>query len=199
MIKHRDIIKAMGDMRTRRLARASTKTLAAWEEGKGKNLACHTHVIMHPFSPPPFESVLVCGWQPTKPNLSWSFYSSSRLHACAYQSLYVCTSLTMHGQVPYENYRKVFRAQQRHIERELNPVATAVTNLAKTLEISSDGSSVEAAGVSATLDGMIARVETLRSKARFLVLLLRFELITKYHLAIGPSRNDWDVDPCRSS
>jgi macrophage erythroblast attacher len=90
----------------------------------------------------------------------------------------------MHGQVPYENYRKVFRAQQRHIERELNPVATASITLARTQESSSDGSSVETAGVSATLDGMIARVEALRSKACFLVPLRNFELITTYYLAI---------------
>jgi macrophage erythroblast attacher len=70
------------------------------------------------------------------------------------------------AQVPHENYRKVFRAQQRHVERELNPVAASATSLLKTVASSPDGS-IDVAEVSSAVDGMIARVEALQRKVCF--------------------------------
>ncbi|KAL0578139.1 GID complex subunit containing RING finger motif [Marasmius crinis-equi] len=62
--------------------------------------------------------------------------------------------------VPYENYRKVFRTSQKHVEREYGVVqatASDITNRCK----SSDVPSTDAV---AAIDTMIARVKTLQHK-----------------------------------
>jgi len=62
--------------------------------------------------------------------------------------------------VPYENYRKVFRASQRNIERELGNVQTTSNELQKRTR----GNEVNLEDAAKTVDGMIARVENLKRK-----------------------------------
>ncbi|KAJ7927483.1 CTLH/CRA C-terminal to lish motif domain-containing protein [Mycena leptocephala] len=64
------------------------------------------------------------------------------------------------ARVPYENYRKVFRTTQRHVERDLKAVQSTANDLAK--ESSSAGVSSEAAIQS--IDSMISTVENLKRK-----------------------------------
>jgi macrophage erythroblast attacher len=64
--------------------------------------------------------------------------------------------LKTHGgmQVPYENYRKIFRTSQRHVERELAAVLTTSNDLAN--QATDD--------VLKSMDNMIGRVENLKRK-----------------------------------
>ena len=64
------------------------------------------------------------------------------------------------ARVPYENYRKVFRAMQKNIERELGAVQTVASDLGKR-EKSSVHTPQDAAK---SIDGMIGRVENLKRK-----------------------------------
>ncbi|KAF9234269.1 CTLH/CRA C-terminal to lish motif domain-containing protein [Melanogaster broomeanus] len=64
------------------------------------------------------------------------------------------------ARVPYENYRKVFRASQRNIERELGNVQTASNDLQKRTK----ANEVDREDAAKTVDGMIARVENLKRK-----------------------------------
>ncbi|KIJ61640.1 hypothetical protein HYDPIDRAFT_115817 [Hydnomerulius pinastri MD-312] len=64
------------------------------------------------------------------------------------------------ARVPYENYRKVFRASQRNIERELGNAQTASIELHKRTK----GNEVNLEDAAKTVDGMIARVENLKRK-----------------------------------
>lgn len=71
-------------------------------------------------------------------------------------------SYILWAQVPYENYRKVFRTSQKNIEKEMGAVQNTANDLAK--KDPSAGSDADAA-VKA-IDGMIARVEGLKRKVR---------------------------------
>ena len=72
-----------------------------------------------------------------------------------------CGPLLMATKVPYENYRKVFRASQKNIEKELG----AVQNIAN--DFTKKGSSEPDADAAVkAIDGMIARVEGLKRKVR---------------------------------
>ncbi|CAL1699284.1 unnamed protein product [Somion occarium] len=63
------------------------------------------------------------------------------------------------ARVPYENYRKVFRTSQKHIEKDFGAVQTSSKELAKqTLDGSNTEDTVKA------IDGMINRVENLKRK-----------------------------------
>ncbi|KAF7360446.1 hypothetical protein MVEN_00774900 [Mycena venus] len=64
------------------------------------------------------------------------------------------------ARVPFENYRKVFRTTQRHVERDLKAVQASTTDLVK--ESSSTGVSSETAIQS--IDAMISTVENLKRK-----------------------------------
>ncbi|KAI0792319.1 CTLH/CRA C-terminal to lish motif domain-containing protein [Abortiporus biennis] len=64
------------------------------------------------------------------------------------------------ARVPYENYRKVFRTSQKHIEKELGPVQTAsheLTRRAKAGEVNSEDAMK-------SIDHMITRIESLKRK-----------------------------------
>lgn len=63
-------------------------------------------------------------------------------------------------QVPYENYRKVFRASQRNIERELGNVQTTSNDLQKRTK----SNEVDLEDATKAVDGMITRVENLKRK-----------------------------------
>ncbi|KAF7972879.1 hypothetical protein HWV62_16666 [Athelia sp. TMB] len=63
------------------------------------------------------------------------------------------------ARVPYENYRKVFRATQRALEKELQHVQAAAADLARRAD-SPQSSSANLAAV----EGMIAKVEGLKRK-----------------------------------
>ena len=65
------------------------------------------------------------------------------------------------ARVPYENYRKVFRATQRALEKELQQVQAAAADLARRSESPQSSSSNLAA-----VEGMIAKVEGLKRKVR---------------------------------
>jgi len=66
------------------------------------------------------------------------------------------------ARVPYENYRKVFRATQKNIERELGAVQTAANDLSKRSK-----SGIQTPQDAAkSIDGMIGRVENLKRKVR---------------------------------
>ena len=71
--------------------------------------------------------------------------------------------LNTHGgiQVPYENYRKIFRTSQRHLERELGAVLTASNELANRATTSG---TLDIGDVLKSMDSMIGRVENLKRK-----------------------------------
>ena len=64
-------------------------------------------------------------------------------------------------QVPYENYRKVFRASQKSIEKEIGAVQNIANDLTK-----KGASEPDADAAVKAIDGMIARVEGLKRKVR---------------------------------
>jgi macrophage erythroblast attacher len=64
------------------------------------------------------------------------------------------------ARVPYENYRKVFRATQRNIERELGAVLTTANELGKRAKAGVQSSQ----DASKSVDSMIGRVENLKRK-----------------------------------
>ena len=70
--------------------------------------------------------------------------------------------LNTHGgmQVPYENYRKIFRTSQRHLERELGAVLTASNELANR----ATSGTLDSDDVLKSMDNMIGRVENLKRK-----------------------------------
>ena len=70
--------------------------------------------------------------------------------------------LNAHGgmQVPYENYRKIFRTSQRHVERELGAVLTASNELANR----ATSGTLDTDDVLKSMDNMIGRVENLKRK-----------------------------------
>ncbi|KAG6335447.1 hypothetical protein ID866_3646 [Astraeus odoratus] len=72
------------------------------------------------------------------------------------------------ARVPYENYRKVFRASQRNIERELANIQSVSANLRKYSKRNEESLEEAAKAV----DGMIARVENLKRKVRSFVMPL---------------------------
>jgi len=63
-------------------------------------------------------------------------------------------------QVPYENYRKIFRTSQRHVERELGAVLTTSNELANR----ATSSTLKAEDGLKSIDNMIGRVENLKRK-----------------------------------
>ena len=63
--------------------------------------------------------------------------------------------------VPYENYRKVFRASQKNIEKEMGAVQNIANDLTKKGSAEPDADAAVKA-----IDGMIARVEGLKRKVR---------------------------------
>ena len=67
----------------------------------------------------------------------------------------------MVAQVPYENYRKVFRASQKNIEKEMGAVQNTANDLTK-----KGASEPDADAAVKAIDGMIARVEGLKRKVR---------------------------------
>jgi len=65
------------------------------------------------------------------------------------------------SQVPYENYRKVFRTTQRYIEKDFSALQTTTSDLAKR---SKDGEGVDKEDAIQNIDAMITRVENLKRK-----------------------------------
>ncbi|PIL23547.1 transporter [Ganoderma sinense ZZ0214-1] len=63
------------------------------------------------------------------------------------------------ARVPHENYRKVFRASQKNIEKEMGAVQNMVNDLTK-----KGSSEPDADAAVKAIDGMIARVEGLKRK-----------------------------------
>jgi hypothetical protein len=63
-------------------------------------------------------------------------------------------------QVPYENYRKIFRISQKCIEKELASVQISANELA----VRAAAGDVEPESAVATIEAMIARVENLKQK-----------------------------------
>lgn len=75
--------------------------------------------------------------------------------------------LTPHAsrtQVPYENYRKVFRTSQKYIEKELGSVQSSASELAKRAQ-ATNGETPPEESVKA-IDAMMNRIETLKRKVR---------------------------------
>ena len=74
-------------------------------------------------------------------------------------------------QVPYENYRKIFRTSQRHVEREFGAVLTTSNELANRAR----SGTLNADDKLKSIDNMIGRVENLKRKVSsyaFIYLLL---------------------------
>lgn len=63
-------------------------------------------------------------------------------------------------QVPYENYRKIFRTSQRHVERELGAVLTTSNELAS----QAASGTLNSDDILKSMDNMIGRVENLKRK-----------------------------------
>jgi len=64
------------------------------------------------------------------------------------------------AQVPYENYRKVFRTSAKHIEREFN----AVQNTSKDISSRFKSENVSNEDLVSSIDNMIGRMQTLKRK-----------------------------------
>lgn len=75
----------------------------------------------------------------------------------SFPSLYLSLNFC---QVPYENYRKVFRSAQKNIERELGAIQTISNDLAK----NAHDSCQDPQEAIQSLEGMIGRVEGLKRK-----------------------------------
>ena len=107
------------------------------------------------------------------------------------------------ARVPYENYRKVFRSNQRIIERELGVVQNMVNELNKRAKTGAP-SSQEAVK---SIDNMIARTENLKRKVCFHVYPYNnlTEVEPSYRCQICRTRlenprkmscvNDWSTSP----
>lgn len=67
-------------------------------------------------------------------------------------------------QVPYENYRKIFRTSQRHVERELGAVLTTSNELVN----QATSGALNADDVVKSMDNMIGRVENLKRKVNYI-------------------------------
>jgi macrophage erythroblast attacher len=65
-------------------------------------------------------------------------------------------------QVPYENYRKVFRTSQKNIEREIGAVQSTSGDLARRAKANSEA--VNAQDAIKSIEGMIGKVENLKRK-----------------------------------
>lgn len=72
--------------------------------------------------------------------------------------------------VPYENYRKVFRASQKNVERELGAVHNTSIELANRAAVGN----VDKEEVLKSIDGMIGRVENLKRKVCDYIQILVF-------------------------
>jgi len=109
--------------------------------------------------------------------------SSSRspeyVHRFAYLPTKCCTS-----KVPYENYRKVFRASQKNVERELGAVQSTSIDLANRAA----GGDADKEEVLKSIDGMIGRVENLKRKVGRFLPICAFRLMP-LDSALGPARN----------
>lgn len=68
--------------------------------------------------------------------------------------------LSLRCQVPYENYRKVFRVSQKNVERELG----AVQSMSSDIATRSRSGEISQEEVATAVDGMIGRVEALKRK-----------------------------------
>ncbi|KAF9010185.1 CTLH/CRA C-terminal to lish motif domain-containing protein [Cyathus striatus] len=64
------------------------------------------------------------------------------------------------ARVPYENYRKIFRTQQKNIQRDI----TALQNAASELVKAAQAGDVSQSDALKTVDGMITRIENLKAK-----------------------------------
>ncbi|GJE85210.1 CTLH/CRA C-terminal to LisH motif domain-containing protein [Phanerochaete sordida] len=64
------------------------------------------------------------------------------------------------ARVPYENYRKVFRASQKNIEKELGALQTAAADLARKAQ----SGAVSQEDATKAVDGMLKRAENLKRK-----------------------------------
>lgn len=64
-------------------------------------------------------------------------------------------------QVPHENYRKVFRVGQKHIEKDFGPIAAMSSAINQSCKEEGTRDTAETA---ATLDQLIAKVEGLKRK-----------------------------------
>ncbi|THH28961.1 hypothetical protein EUX98_g5223 [Antrodiella citrinella] len=66
--------------------------------------------------------------------------------------------------VPYENYRKVFRASQKHIEKELGAVQSSASELAKRTQAAGSEKRPDDTTNLKNIDAMISRIENLKRK-----------------------------------
>jgi len=87
-------------------------------------------------------------------------------------------------QVPYENYRKVFRTSQKNIERELGGVQSASNEL---LSSASTGILSPEDAIK-SIDTMIGKVENLKRKVSGMVFMNLYESPT-HHAALRFARN----------
>jgi hypothetical protein len=92
--------------------------------------------------------------------MSKVYCSSSNLLPEYVITFFMTSTVIQIIKVPYENYRKVFRASQRNVERELGAVHSASTDLANRAE----SGNVDNEEVLKAIDTMIGRVENLKRK-----------------------------------
>ena len=91
-------------------------------------------------------------------------------------------------QVPYENYRKIFRISQKSIEKELAGVQSSASELA----IRVAAGEVEPESAVATIEAMSARVENLKQKVS------RFSSLWGYcEVTYGISFMPFELSACR--
>ncbi|KAF5389545.1 hypothetical protein D9757_004169 [Collybiopsis confluens] len=67
---------------------------------------------------------------------------------------------TITRQVPYENYRKVFRTSQKHIEREYSVIQSSASDISSSIA----SGNFTAIDLAADIDNLIGRVDTLKRK-----------------------------------
>ena len=91
------------------------------------------------------------------------------------------TEESTRSQVPYENYRKVFRSSQRHIERELGAVQSSASDLAR--RVVAAGSERNSDDSVKAIDAMIARIENLKRKVRlsWCICYVRAHSVCEHH------------------
>lgn len=148
----------------------------------------------------------------------WTSESSRGSRACRSRSPALVPSVTMStsklnvdgimlfeqpfARVPYENYRKVFRSNQRLIERELG----VVQNMANDLNKRAKTGALSSQDTVKSIDSMISRTENLKRKVCFHVHSSKsLTKVESYRCQIYRTRlenprrmlcvNDWSTSP----
>jgi len=107
----------------------------------------------------------------------------ARVSPCGSRFPLFCASYNLSRQVPYENYRRIFRTSQKHVERDFG----SIQNTANDVVSRGSSESLTQDEIVKSIDNMIGKVENLKRKVRICLLsteryttnFLSFQIYTK--------------------